>query len=320
MATIGLLGAGAFSNFTLGAYRRYNPEFELASIASRTRSKAEAIAEEFGFAKVHDSNEELMRDPDVDIVLILTPPQTHYKLAMECLSHGKHVLVDKPVAYTATEAEDIVKTSRKNDLQLSTNLVLRVHPVHKRIHDITRDKEMGELIQILSSGQLARYPQDHWYWDATVSGGFFLNTFSHFIDLYNYIIGEQPVLVKSFGNTRNGYTLVGSYPSGVNTTLTSSLQVSNENERVNTTYVYERGVIETRGWVPEMVEVRPDDGYKDTRYAEDRDDEYAHCLARIMAELVQRVDHPHEPVDVEITWDVFLNSVALPLRYEANVI
>ncbi len=318
MARLGIIGAGAFARYTLAAYRAHIPDLEFVAIASRTRSRAEAVAAEFGIAGVESDNQSLFSREDLDIIAILTPPQTHYMLAKAALEQGKHVMVDKPVAFTAKQALELVELAWERGLQLTTNLVLHVHPLNRRVRQLTEDGELGSLRQIITTALLARYPEDHWYWQPEISGGFFLNTFAHFLDLFDFVAGEEATDLCSAGNAENGYTLLATYPSGVHAAFCAGLQVSNANEIVRSTYVFEHGIVESRGWLPESLTIRAEGEAPVTVQGGPKEAEYRACLAAIMADLLKRIAAPHTVSELGIDLHVVCNSVRTPVRCEES--
>ncbi len=317
MIGIGIIGAGAFGKYVVSAYNDFLVNGRVTAIASRTRSRAEALATEMGIPLVLDDNDSLLSHPDVDVVAILTPPMTHVDLATHGLRNGKHLLIDKPVAFTTAEIDALTDLAADNHLEMSTNLVLRVHPFHRRIREIRESGKMGELLQVITSAALARYPEGHWYWQPDVSGGFFLNTFSHFFDLYEFIIGSSPTARSAIGNPTNGYSMTAAFDGGAIASLTATLQVSNDNERIHTTYVFERGVVETHDWLPSRMEIRPDEGDGETRMRDDKDEDYRRCLATIMDDLCRRASGDTSDADVGIDLSVIRDSVRIPLTFES---
>lgn len=312
---LGIVGAGTFAEFALEAYRKHLPFLELAAVTDCDASAARALAERFGIGRVYDSLGELLADPAADVVLILTPPHLHYGMAKQALEVGKHVLVEKPMAFSVSEAEELVATARERGLQMSANLVLRHHPFHGELARWTTERPHGALLQVMTSAMHARYPEGHWYWDASKSGGFFLNTFCHFLDLYDFVSGETPKRLWSHGDPRNGYTVVSRYGSGVTSSLTISLQVGNAQESVRTAYVFERAVVITEGWLPDSRRICLLDGETITRQPKEKLVLYREILAQIMGDLLRRIDTPR--TRTRITHEVLLNAVRFPLAAEA---
>ena len=90
---IGILGAGKIAHKVAPALVAL-PEIECYAVASRTREKAEKFANTFGFQKVYTSYEEMLRDPEVELVYVATPHSHHYEHILLCLNHGKHVICE----------------------------------------------------------------------------------------------------------------------------------------------------------------------------------------------------------------------------------
>ena len=105
---IGVIGLGDISNAYLTNLNKYPDVVELYACACRTPAKAEAKKEQYGFKKAYASGEELLQDPDVDLVLNLTNPATHYKFNLAALKAGKHVYSEKPLAATYAEGKEII--------------------------------------------------------------------------------------------------------------------------------------------------------------------------------------------------------------------
>jgi len=116
---IGLIGCGNFS----GAYlRTLGPKYTNVRVVACSDLKAEnaqRAAEQFNIPKVC-STEELLADPEVDLVLILTTPASHYPLAMQALAAGKHVYSEKPMAITVEQTNELVATAAEKGLYIGT--------------------------------------------------------------------------------------------------------------------------------------------------------------------------------------------------------
>ena len=85
------------------------PEIECYAVASRTPGKAEAFAERFGFQKAYTSYEEMLSDPEVEMVYITTPHSHHFEHMMLCLQYGKHVICEKAFTMNARQANKFSK-------------------------------------------------------------------------------------------------------------------------------------------------------------------------------------------------------------------
>ena len=88
-------------------------------VAASSPESAGAAAAELGADRAFESAEELVRDPDVDVVHICTPNHLHLPLAEAALAAGKHVICEKPLARTLREADEMIATWRSKDLSAS---------------------------------------------------------------------------------------------------------------------------------------------------------------------------------------------------------
>jgi len=117
----------------------------VVAVGSRSLEKARTFADRFAIATAHGSYEELVADPDVDIVYIATPHPQHVDAAMLALDAGKHVLVEKPFALNADQARRIVQRAREKNLVVLEAMWTRFLPHMRRIHEILGAGTIGEL-------------------------------------------------------------------------------------------------------------------------------------------------------------------------------
>ncbi|RXZ84774.1 gfo/Idh/MocA family oxidoreductase [Paenibacillaceae bacterium] len=116
-AKVGIVGCGNISHIYFNNLSAY-PEVELYACADLDVARAQARAEEFGLAKAY-TVEELLNDPDIDIVVNLTIPQAHAAVCLQALAAGKHVYVEKPLAVTREEGQQILSLAKEKGLRVS---------------------------------------------------------------------------------------------------------------------------------------------------------------------------------------------------------
>jgi predicted dehydrogenase len=113
---VGVIGCGRISpQYLDNLVRRFHFCLDVVSCADIVREAAERRAEEYGIARVC-SVDELLADPEIEIVVNLTVPAAHYGVSMAALSAGKHVYTEKPLAVTREEGKILVETARGRDL------------------------------------------------------------------------------------------------------------------------------------------------------------------------------------------------------------
>jgi len=118
---------------------------DVRAVGSRRKDAADAFAREFEIDHAHGSYEELVADPDVDIVYVATPHPSHADNAVLALEHGKHVLVEKPFTLTGPQAERVRDAARAADLLAMEAMWTRYLPHMARVRELVRSGALGEV-------------------------------------------------------------------------------------------------------------------------------------------------------------------------------
>ena len=115
---IGVIGAGWWATFAHIPAVKSHPHAELVAVQSRDRAKAEKIARDFGAKQACTGVEELLAMPELDAVIVASTPNVHHAQAKAALASGRHVLIEKPMTFTAAEARELVALAARKELQL----------------------------------------------------------------------------------------------------------------------------------------------------------------------------------------------------------
>ena len=124
---IGVLGAGAIANKVISADVQLD-KIQCGAGASRDLEKAQAFAEKYGFPKAYGSYEELVSDPEVELVYVATPHSHHFDHIMLCLTHGKAVLCEKAFTLNAEQAKKIKEYAQERQLYTAEAIWTRYMP------------------------------------------------------------------------------------------------------------------------------------------------------------------------------------------------
>lgn len=199
---IGLLGFGSMGRthtWAISAIPFYykNPPFEarLAGVYTRTERTREDAKSEFGFAKAYSSEDELIADPDIDIIDITTPNIAHYETIKKAINAGKHIYCEKPLTTTAEEADEVARLS--SDAGITAQIVFNTRflsPI-MRAKQLIDEGRLGRIISFRSSYLHASctdlVKSAGWKQDKTVCGGGVLfDLGSHALDLVYYLCGN----------------------------------------------------------------------------------------------------------------------------------
>ena len=115
---IGVIGAGWWATFAHIPAVQSHAGAELVAVQSRERAKAEKIARDFGARHACTTVEELLALPELDAVIVASTPNVHFAQARAALESGRHVLIEKPMTFTAYEARVLVTLAARKNLQL----------------------------------------------------------------------------------------------------------------------------------------------------------------------------------------------------------
>lgn len=154
------------------------------------------------------SADEFFSEPrDVNAVVICTPDVTHYDYAMRALRHGYHVLLEKPIAPTIKQCNEIAELAREKGLIVSVCHILRYHPYFKKIKEIIDSGELGRVVSVSHSEAVGidrschSYVRGLWRRD-DIATPMVLTKFCHDTDLVAWWTSSPMKSIRSFGSLR----------------------------------------------------------------------------------------------------------------------
>jgi len=163
------VGAGLFANAVLLPALRKTDGVELISISSAAGVSARSAAQKFGFASASTSFDELLADPRINTVAILTRHDLHARQVVAALRAGKHVFVEKPLCLTHDELLEIDRTARDAGRMLMAGYNRRFAPFIGHLRDVVRD--VREPLMLTCRVNAGFIPPDHWTQDPEQGGG-----------------------------------------------------------------------------------------------------------------------------------------------------
>ena len=137
------------------------PELSLKGLCEPDEVRGAAFAHKFPGVPVQAELDAVLADPEVDAVVVATPPTTHHALVKRALEAGKHVLVEKPLATTVEHAEDLVSLAARSDLVLMPGHTFVYSPAVNTVRQLLADGVMGDVYFITSARMnLGKYQRD----------------------------------------------------------------------------------------------------------------------------------------------------------------
>lgn len=201
--TLGVLGAGLFANATLLPALRKIKDIELVGIASAGGLHAQHSAGKFGFAYATSNDDEILNDPGINTVAILTRHDTHSDLVLRALQAGKHVFVEKPLAINADQLSAITAQLHNSSVPLLTaGFNRRFAPLAQLLRSslVSRNESLYMHYRI-NAGYI---PLNHWTHDPAQGGGRIIGEGCHFVDFLTFLAGAAPISVTAIALPDNG--------------------------------------------------------------------------------------------------------------------
>jgi len=171
----GILGAGGIAA-TVGADVAASPGSRVVAVAARDVDRARGLAGRLGAPHAYGSYDELVADPEVDVVYVATTHAQHHAAALTALRAGKPVLVEKPIALNARQGREIAEAAAERGLLCLEGMWTRLNPAFAAIRDVIASGEIGEVraLRVDLSHPFA-YDPKHRLFDPQVGGGALLD-------------------------------------------------------------------------------------------------------------------------------------------------
>jgi predicted dehydrogenase/threonine dehydrogenase-like Zn-dependent dehydrogenase len=194
---LGIIGAGNFAGSTILPSLAKTPAV-LKYIASSGGLTATTLAKKFGAAKATSDYKAILKDQEVDTVIITTRHNLHAPIVVEALQAGKHVFVEKPLALNNEELDAIISASSVLSPQSSALSVMvgfnrRFAPLAVKMKELIGNGETP--LNIVATMNAGAIPPEIWVHDPDVGGGRIIGEACHFIDLCSFLTGSKVIAV-----------------------------------------------------------------------------------------------------------------------------
>lgn len=190
---VALLGYGFMGSTHLLSWRLIEG-CKVIGVWGRNASRLNSFCEEYGVEAFHDLDK-LLRDERVDIVDICTPTYTHHELTVMSIEAGKNVIVEKPIALSLNEADDMISKSRRAGVKFMVAHVLRFFPDYKRVKELVEQRSIGNVASLRAHRVGPAPSWSSWFLDKNKSGGVVIDLAIHDIDYFVWLMRSMPVSV-----------------------------------------------------------------------------------------------------------------------------
>ncbi len=197
----GVVGVGNMGKLHVKNYSEM-PNIELVGISDKDEDNGKKIASQYN-CKFYKDYKELVKNEKLDIVSIAVPTSYHKEVAVYMMNNKVNVLVEKPIAGTIEDANEIIDAAEKNKVKLTIGHVERFNPAVIKLKEIIDSGVLGKISSIIAR-RVGVYPLN--IKDADV----IIDLAVHDIDIINYLLGMLPTAInancgKSIGEHRHDY-------------------------------------------------------------------------------------------------------------------
>jgi predicted dehydrogenase len=191
---IGIVGCGYVSKVHLDALRE-NSNCKIVSLCDLDEKRAKELASSYNVPKVYTDFSQMLQKENLDIVHVLTPPQTHESLSVKAMEAGCNVLVEKPMCVTVEEADNMIKAAKQNNVVLGVVHSFLFNPAIRKALTAVKQKEIGQLLWAdtqISIHSLLKWADKPGFptWYQTLPGGLFGEIIPHGVYVQLAFLGK----------------------------------------------------------------------------------------------------------------------------------
>lgn len=192
---VAIVGSGAIAQrLHIPTYQEHE-RAKVVAVCDIEEKKASAVADEFDIPQYYTDHEELLEDDAADAISVCLPNHLHRDVVVDALEHNVHVLCEKPISTSLTEADEMVEAADRSEAIFMVDQTERFNPVYEKTKELLEKDIIGEVHNIRSRfshpGPEGWSPRSTWFTDAEASGGgAMIDVGIHNADLINYLFGD----------------------------------------------------------------------------------------------------------------------------------
>ena len=191
---VGVIGVGAMGENHVRVYHKME-EANLIAVSDVSERALKKIEKKYG-AKGYTDYCELLANPEIEVVSVCVPTTFHHAVVMEAIKHKKHVLVEKPIAFTLTEAEEMIAAAKEAGVILATGHVERFNPAVQKAKELIDDGVIGDIVSAFAKRVGPLPPRIK---DVGVS----IDLAIHDLDIMNYLFEEE--ITQVYGTMNSSF-------------------------------------------------------------------------------------------------------------------
>ena len=191
-----VLGTGVIANQMAQALQSMGRT--LYGVGNRTYEKAVAFGEQYHVEKVFDTYDDAINDPEVDVIYITTPHNTHYPLMKKALEQGKHLFVEKSITLNSRELSEMVALAKEKNVVMAEAMTIWHMPLYKKLWEIISSGKLGKVQMItVNFGSFKEYDMKNRFFNMNLAGGALLDIGVYALSIVRSFMNSKPDQILS---------------------------------------------------------------------------------------------------------------------------
>lgn len=200
-----VLGTGVIANQMAQALIKNGKN--IYSVANRTHQKAVDFAKKYNIGKVYDNMNDVFTDPEVNVVYITTPHNTHLEFMKKAIENGKHILVEKSITLNSDELNEAISLAKEKGVIIGEAMTIFHMPIYKKLNEILESGALGKVNLItMNFGSFKEYDMTNRFFNRNLAGGAMLDIGVYALSFIRWFMDSKP---------NNLVSQVKSAPTGV---------------------------------------------------------------------------------------------------------
>jgi len=190
---VAILGAGFIANVHMESYARFVPEAEVVAVFSHNGDKARAFANAHGIPAWYDNLDKLLAESGAQVIDIGLPNYLHHEACMKAAAANKHIIIEKPLALTLEQADEMIDACKKRGLLLCYAEELCFAPKYERVRALVEHGAVGK-VYMLKQAEKHSGPHSAWFYKKeTAGGGVMMDMGCHGLAWFRWMNKNNPV-------------------------------------------------------------------------------------------------------------------------------
>ena len=186
-----VLGTGVIANEMAQALIKKGKS--IYSVANRTHQKAVEFAKKYNINKVYEDMKDVFEDPEVDVVYITTPHNTHYEFMIKAINNGKHILVEKSITLNTSELSRVINLAEQKGVVVAEAMTIYHMPIYKKLKEMLKSGVLGKVNLItMNFGSFKEYDMNNRFFNPNLAGGAMLDIGVYALSFIRWFMDSKP--------------------------------------------------------------------------------------------------------------------------------